>query len=311
MTNSRQTLDGLLLIDKPAGISSAQAVARVKRTFGLSKVGHGGTLDPAATGLLPILIGAGTRLGARFLEGDKQYSGVFRLGIRTSSDDVTGEIVEHDDQVESRLATIGEPELGALAANLLGDSMQIPPQISAIHVDGKRAYARVRAGEDVQLAPRPITIQTLKLWREPDLRLGYRVRCSKGTYVRSLARDIAARLGTLGAVDTLRREMVGEFHVNDAVRLDELRPETLASHLLTLEQLVASMPRIELPDQMCRQLYRGDQSPLVELEPAADQSEGVIYSASGMLCGFAERPTGRNGWQIRFLLPEREAQLRS
>ncbi|MDP4681227.1 MAG: tRNA pseudouridine(55) synthase TruB [Cyanobium sp. MAG_255] len=209
---------GFLVLDKAAGLTSHACVARVRRAYKLKRVGHGGTLDPAVTGVLPIALGPATRL-LPYLEGDKTYRGVVQLGLRTVSDDLEGEVL-------ARLAVpaLEAADLEAALASFRGPIQQVPPQVSAVHVKGQRAYALVRQGEQLELAPRAVTIQRLELlgWDGATARLELLVRCSAGTYIRSLARDLGEALGCGGALAQLRRSEALGFGLEQAVPLEAL-----------------------------------------------------------------------------------------
>ena len=209
---------GFLVLDKAAGLTSHACVARVRRAYKLKRVGHGGTLDPAVTGVLPLALGPATRL-LPYLEGDKTYRGVVQLGLRTVSDDLEGEVL-------ARLAVpaLEAADLEAALASFRGPIQQVPPQVSAVHVKGQRAYALVRQGEQLELAPRAVTIQRLELlgWDGATARLELLVRCSAGTYVRSLARDLGEALGCGGALAQLRRSEALGFGLEQAVPLEAL-----------------------------------------------------------------------------------------
>ena len=209
---------GFLVLDKAAGLTSHACVARVRRAYKLKRVGHGGTLDPAVTGVLPIALGPATRL-LPYLEGDKTYRGVVQLGLRTVSDDLEGEVL-------ARLAVpaLEAADLEAALASFRGPIQQVPPQVSAVHVKGQRAYALVRQGEKVELATRAVTIQRLELlgWDGATARLELLVRCSAGTYIRSLARDLGEALGCGGALAQLRRSEALGFGLEQAVPLEAL-----------------------------------------------------------------------------------------
>jgi len=211
-------LCGFLVLDKPAGITSHACVAAVRRSYGLRRVGHGGTLDPAVTGVLPIAIGAATRL-LPYLCGEKTYRGVVQLGVRSSSDDLEGTLLE-----QLPLPALSEPQLEAALEPFRGTIEQVPPQVSAVHVAGERAYARARRGEAMQLPPRTVTIERLALigWDGASGRLELEVRCSAGTYIRSLARDLGASLGCGGALASLRRTEALGFDLAAAVSLEQL-----------------------------------------------------------------------------------------
>ena len=209
---------GFLVIDKPAGPTSHGCVAAVRRAYGLRKVGHGGTLDPAVTGVLPIAIGPATRL-LPYLRGEKVYQAVVQLGVRTSTDDLEGEVLEHRAPPPLDTAALEEA-----LAGFRGEILQRPPAVSAVHVGGERAYVRARRGESMELEPRPITIHSLQLlgWDPAGARLELEVRCSAGTYIRSLARDLGERLGCGGALARLRRAETLGFDLSTAVALDRL-----------------------------------------------------------------------------------------
>ena len=234
---------GFLVLDKAAGLTSHACVARVRRAYKLKRVGHGGTLDPAVTGVLPIALGPATRL-LPYLEGDKTYRGVVQLGLRTVSDDLEGEVL-------ARLAVpaLEAADLEAALASFRGRIDQVPPQVSAVHVKGQRAYALVRQGEQVELAPRAVTIQRLELlgWNGATARLELLVRCSAGTYIRSLARDLGEALGCGGALAQLRRSEALGFGLEQAVPLEGLDQDPLPPLLNPLAAL-GHLPQRQLLD---------------------------------------------------------------
>lgn len=210
--------DGLLLVDKPSGITSSDVVVAVRRAFRLRKVGHGGTLDPAATGLLLILVGKGTRLSNAVMGGDKTYEGTLRLGESTDTQDAQGARVSGSDPsgiTEERLRVL-------IASDFLGDQFQVPPMVSALKVDGVPLYKRARQGETVAREPRFIRVESFVIdaFGIPDVR--FTVRCSKGTYVRTLCNDIGEKLGCGGHLAALRRTRSGRFDVRDAIPLADL-----------------------------------------------------------------------------------------
>ena len=217
---------GFLVLDKPAGLTSHSCVSRVRRAYGLKRVGHGGTLDPAVTGVLPIALGPATRL-LPYLSGAKAYRGVVQLGVTTSSDDLDGEVLQRIPLPADLQADALEAVLGAFR----GPIQQVPPQVSAVHVDGVRAYQRARRGEAMDLAARPVTIHQLTLLGFDIARgqLELEVHCSAGTYIRALARDLGAALGTGGALASLRRTAALGFDLNDAVSWEALDPQALAA----------------------------------------------------------------------------------
>lgn len=208
---------GFVVIDKPAGLTSHDCVSRLRRSYGLRRVGHGGTLDPAVTGVLPIALGQATRL-LPYLPGEKTYRGVLQLGTITSSDDLDGEILS-----KAAWPLLNGSELNQELDRFRGDIEQRPPQVSAVHVNGERAHSRARRGEQMDLAARPVTIHALNLldWDPSSGQLSIEVHCSAGTYIRALARDLGEALGCGGCLRNLRRTQALGFHDHQAVPLPE------------------------------------------------------------------------------------------
>jgi tRNA pseudouridine55 synthase len=209
--------DGILLVDKPSGPTSHDIVSRIRRHFRLKKVGHGGTLDPQATGLLIILLGRGTRLSAAFMSSDKTYEGILRLGIATSSQDADGTVLREADY---RAVTRDMVEQQMAACR--GDLFQTPPMVSAVKRDGVPLYKLARRGEEVERKPRLIHVYEFRLldFQPPDVQ--FRLRCTKGTYVRTLCHEIGAKLGCGAHLAQLRRLQSGAFDVQAAKTVDEL-----------------------------------------------------------------------------------------
>ena len=217
---------GILLVDKPAGFTSHDAVARTRRLAGTRKVGHAGTLDPMATGLLILGLNSSTRLLTYLVGLDKEYFATIRLGASTTTDDAEGELIAT--AAPEAVAAITTDQLDHQLARLTGPIQQVPSSVSAIKVDGKRAYARVRAGESFELPARAVTVSAFELLEqrsEPGhLDLDVRVECSSGTYIRALARDLGAALGVGGHLVALRRTRIGPFGIADAAPLADLDP---------------------------------------------------------------------------------------
>lgn len=215
------TVSGLVVVDKPGGITSHDVVSRVRRLAGTRKVGHAGTLDPMATGVLVLGVNRATRLLGHLMLTEKGYDATIRLGVSTTTDDAEGEVT-----ASASTAALDEAVVRAAAAEFVGDLEQVPTAVSAIKVDGKRAYQRVRDGEDVELRARPVTVHELVVH---DVRaavetidLDVSLRCSSGTYVRAIARDLGARLGVGGHLTALRRTAVGPYALDVARTLDDL-----------------------------------------------------------------------------------------
>jgi tRNA pseudouridine55 synthase len=250
-----ELLHGWLILDKPLGLGSTQGVSAVKRAlrtagYPKSRVGHGGTLDPLATGVLPIAIGEATKLAGRMLDSDKAYDFTIRFGAQTATLDAEGAVVA-ESEVRPTLA-----EVEAILPRFTGPIDQVPPAFSALKVDGKRAYALARAGEDVVLATRSVTIHSLAILSASPEREAVTLSASvsKGTYIRSLARDIALALGTVGHVTMLRRSKAGPFTLRQAISLDKLdeaaRGAALQELLLPLTAGLDDIPVLAVaPDQ--------------------------------------------------------------
>jgi tRNA pseudouridine55 synthase len=227
-----ETPTGILNLDKPAGISSARAVDRVKRLLPRgTKIGHAGTLDPFATGVLLLLVGRATKACERLMDAPKQYEASVRLGATTATDDP-----ESPPQPWARASgAAAEPmsldQVRSVLPEFVGEILQRPPAFSAMKIDGRRAYDLARKGHDVALEPRPVRIYEIELldYAWPELRL--RIDCGRGTYIRAIARDLGERLDVGGYLTELRRTRVGTFDVKEAVMLEGLTPETLSGHL--------------------------------------------------------------------------------
>jgi len=246
-------------VDKPAGLTSHDVVSRLRRILGTRKIGHAGTLDPMATGVLVCGVGRGTKLLGHLALDSKAYTATIRLGATTSTDDADGEIVDTADPVD-----VTDPAIAAGMAALTGAIEQVPSSVSAIKVAGQRAYARVRAGEQVVLAARPVTVSafTLLARRGPDLDVA--VDCSSGTYVRALARDLGAALGVGGHLTALRRIRVGPFTLGPARTLEQLAAEPDLS--LTLDEAVATaFPRRDVAPELATDLSHGRPIPAAGL----------------------------------------------
>lgn len=214
----RTALGGVLVVDKPADWTSMDVCAKLRGVFGQKRVGHGGTLDPMATGVLPVFLGRGTRAVEYVTDGEKEYIAALRLGVTTDTQDTTGNILE-----ERPVDVTGERLRKALE-QFTGDIQQVPPMYSAIKVQGKKLYELARKGVEVERKPRRVTISELELLGWPDVGEDFRLRvvCSKGTYVRTLCHDIGAVLGCGGCMSELRRTRVGAFPIGEAVTMDEL-----------------------------------------------------------------------------------------
>jgi tRNA pseudouridine55 synthase len=216
----RGMTDGLVVVDKPAGLTSHDVVARLRRILRTRKIGHAGTLDPMATGVLVCGVGRGTKLLGHLALDSKAYTATIRLGATTTTDDAEGDVVAAVDPAD--VSAVTDAAVAAGVAALTGPILQVPSTVSAIKVDGRRAYARVRAGEQVVLPPRPVTVSAFTLLARRGTDLDVAVDCSSGTYVRALARDLGAGLGVGGHLVALRRTRVGPFRLDHARTVPEL-----------------------------------------------------------------------------------------
>lgn len=264
------SIDGVLLLDKPLGMSSTAAGQRVRRLLRIDKVGHVGSLDPLASGMLPLCLGEATKLAGEILEGDKVYRFTISLGAATSTGDREGEVIE-----TQPVPTLDSAQVQRVLAGFLGDSLQTPPMYSAIKQDGQPLYRLARAGKTVERQPRPIRIEQLELLGQPEPHtLECRVTCGKGTYVRVLAEDIARALGTVGHVIALRRESVAPFapaQMVDLATVEERARQGLPLTLVGLSEAVAHLPLIRLDEAGTRRISQGQQVVMPGLPPQIDQ----------------------------------------
>ena len=243
-------MDGIVIVDKPRDWTSQDVTARLRRVFGTRRIGHGGTLDPMATGVLPVFVGRATR-GVEFFEhAEKTYETVLRLGLTTDTEDITGTVL-----TEATVSVTDEQVEGALDA-FRGEIMQVPPMYSALKVNGQKLCDLARKGKTVERQPRHITIYELQLLDRGENTLRLRVRCSKGTYIRTLCKDIGEALGCGGCMESLRRVSAGEYTIAEAVPLQELldtvEPET---YLRGVDTMFRNYPAVNLTanqEKRCR-----------------------------------------------------------
>ncbi len=300
---------GWLIFDKPQGMTSTQAVARVKRLYEAAKAGHAGTLDPLATGVLPIALGEATKTVPFVVEGSKEYRFTVRLGTETDTDDAMGKVVATSDRRPTRA------EIEAKLPDFTGEIDQVPPRYSALKVDGARAYDLAREEEDFELAPRRVSIAKLDLVDHPDTdHCVLEARCGKGTYVRALARDLGRALGSFGHVEALRRTRVGAFGEERAVALATLLSlaesgghEALVSALEPIETALRDIPVLTLSGPDADRLKRGQ--PVLLRGRDAPIIEGTVYAtARGTLVAVGEVSQGELKPRRIFNLPRRSAE---
>ena len=285
MKTQRLKLDGVLLLDKPVGPSSSAVLQAVKRLLSAEKAGHAGTLDPLASGLLPLLFGEATKFAQFGLDSIKEYRARVRLGVATDTGDAEGRIVERH-RVE-----VSDAALAPALARFRGVIRQVPPMFSALKQGGQPLYAMARAGLSVERAARSVTIHELELLERAGDALHLRVRCSKGTYVRQLAVDLGLALDTVAHLEALRRTAVGGFRLENSVTLDDLQAlgeRARLSWLLPADSLLEGLPRLELPEDLADRFQNGQSVAL------AGTGEGPcrVYGKDGALLGVGEAGPG-------------------
>lgn len=234
-------MDGIVIVDKPQGWTSQDVTARLRRVFGTRRIGHGGTLDPMATGVLPVFVGRATRAVEFFEHAEKTYETVLRLGITTDTEDMTGAVLTEEK------VSFTEEQLQETLAAFRGEILQVPPMYSALKVNGQKLCDLARKGKTVERQPRPVTIYELTLVERGENTLRLRVRCSKGTYIRTLCKDIGEKLGCGGCMESLRRVAAGEYTIDEAVPLQTLLDtEEPEKYLRGVDTMFRNYPAVTL-----------------------------------------------------------------
>ncbi|AHE99003.1 tRNA pseudouridine(55) synthase TruB [Thioalkalivibrio paradoxus] len=284
MPIQRRDIDGIILLDKPRGLSSNQALGRVKYLLAARKAGHTGSLDPLATGLLPLCFGQATKVSAWLLDADKRYRAVARLGVETSTGDMEGEI-----QNERPVPVLTAAEIDAACAGFRGEIQQVPPMHSALKHQGQRLYALARKGIEVERPARNVTIHELRAVFEAPDRLRVEVHCSKGTYIRTLIEDLGRVLGCGAAVAELRRTGHGAFDARGMVTLEELEaasaeggPQALERWLLPADSALSGCPEVRLDAASTRFLRQGQPVFVAQIR---DRGPLRLYGSNGEFLG--------------------------
>lgn len=274
-------MDGIIIINKEKNYTSNDVVSIVKKIT-KSKVGHTGTLDPNATGVLPLLIGNATKISKYLINHDKEYEVVLQLGIRTETADVEGKVIE---EKEVTAEMLNKDNIEEKLQQFIGKQEQIPPIYSAIKVNGKKLYEYARRGQEVELKPRQIKIYSIQLVgiNEKEKQISFKVKCSKGTYIRSLCEDISKKLGTVGYMKELNRLQVGEFYIKDAVTISEMKEKIEAGNLeniITIEEIFKNNPQIQLEQEQIEPYING-------VKINTEKTNGVyrIYKPNGTFIG--------------------------
>lgn len=290
-------LSGILLIDKPEGPSSARVVQRVKALLGARKVGHLGTLDPFASGLLALGINQGTKIADLFLTAQKSYAGVIAFGVETDSQDPTGRVLEVRD-----VPPFGEAELRNLSEAFSGSLWQVPPMFSAVKKSGVPLYRLARQGQTVPRLPRQINIERLRLWKLNSAEVGFEVTCSKGTYVRALAGDMGKSLGCGAHLKSLRRLSCGDLTLDQSISLDHiemLKKNNGKIPLLSLNQALAHLHAVYLEDRWLSRLTKGQQEVLVRLgAPKEGENTVRVVDSRDNLVALVHWADGAQRWHL-------------
>ncbi|WP_085832755.1 tRNA pseudouridine(55) synthase TruB [Clostridium merdae] len=284
-------MDGVLIIDKPCGFTSFDVVAVARRLCREKKIGHTGTLDPMATGVLPLLLGKATRAASLLEDSDKVYCAVFRLGVETDTQDNTGEVLRESN------APVSRAQLEEALPQFRGEIMQTPPMYSAVRKDGKHLYELARQGIEVERESRPVTIYRLELleYNEQERQGSLLVECSKGTYIRTLCADLGQAVGSLGIMTALRRTRACGFSLEQALPLEEARSlaeeNQLAGRVLSVESLFLHLPQVSVTAAQSVRFQNGGALALERLRlssPLAPQERVRVYSSTGEFLGLGQ-----------------------
>ncbi|MBD5463143.1 MAG: tRNA pseudouridine(55) synthase TruB [Lachnospiraceae bacterium] len=278
---------GIINVYKEAGYTSHDVVARLRGICGQKKIGHTGTLDPDAVGVLPVCLGNGTRLCDMLTDRRKEYIATLRLGMMTDTQDISGKVLEE------REVLVSPPEVRKVILSFLGDSMQIPPMYSALKVNGKKLYELAREGKEVERAARPITVYGIEVLQEEHPEYVFKVKCSKGTYIRTLCHDIGEQLGCGGVMTKLIRSRVGEFEIEKAHTLDELQrladQGILSEAIVPVEKMFEDYPALVVKESSHKVIQNGNQLKkedfMENTEEIADGKEIRVYSHQNIFFG--------------------------
>ena len=297
-------MTGVLLVDKPEGMTSAGVIRALKPRLGRIKVGHLGTLDPFASGLLPLCLGEATKVARYLLVEHKAYEGTIRLGTATDTLDRTGTPID-----TAPVPALAQATLDAVAAHFTGRQQQVPPMYSALKRDGVPLYELARRGLEVERAPREVTIERLELVLRAADRIDFRVACSKGTYVRVLAADVGRARETRAHLERLRQTRVVAFRVEDATAVDVLLALAPAAALpvLAVREALAGYPAVAAPPDALERLRRGQQAPLARLPaPRAAGETALLLDPAGDVAAIIEAAGARPAWRLVRLLRSRD-----
>lgn len=263
-------MQGILLIDKPKDITSFSAVRKIKRLSGEKRVGHTGTLDPLATGVLPIFVGRATALSSFLLDADKEYIARVRLGISTDSCDITGNVIK------SCEVNVTEQKLLDVVNSFKGEILQVPPMFSALKKDGVRLYDLARQGKEVEIEPRKVTIFDIALSDFDGTEFNIKVKCSKGTYIRSLCRDIGEKLSCGATMTELRRIATSGFDIDNCVLLEKLNEDNIKDYLASEEIAVEFLREIQITEKQALRFSNGGQLSFERLKDTFEEADELL-----------------------------------
>lgn len=308
MVFNTESLDGALLIDKPKELTSAEVVRQLKKTHNIKKIGHAGTLDPMATGLLVVLLGKATKLQDVLLTKDKTYSGEIALGFETDSDDVTGEVTKGEREAGDVFSEESFEKIqNSLIKKFSGTFSQVPPKVSAVKIKGKPAYKLKREGKSFEIAAKEVTVNNLDLKYIDPNTLSYEVNSKSGFYVRALARDLGREIESLACLKSIRRETCSGYDLDDASSLEELLDADISLPIIKIDSLLDCLPKVELSFDECQKLKTGLQGSLSELELESNENLAAVYNETGEACALIERKEraavssiqGNANWKLR------------
>lgn len=286
-------MDGVIVIRKEKGFTSHDVVAKLRGILHMKKIGHTGTLDPDAEGVLPVALGKATRLVDMITDKEKTYEAVMRLGVVTDTQDMSGTVLSQTTEL-----SVTEEELCTVVSSFVGDYMQVPPMYSALKVNGKKLYELAREGKTVERKPRPVHFYEIEILDISFPLVRFRVTCSKGTYIRTLCHDIGEKLGCGAAMESLLRTKVGRFTLDDAITLaqteEAVQKGTIESKILGIEEILAEYPRVCCTKEGDRLLAKGN--PLVQALVDAQEKNGWIRmcSSEGSFAGVYQWDEKRN-----------------
>lgn len=289
---------GIVTIDKPTGLTSRQIVDKVAKIVRPAKTGHAGTLDPLATGVLVVAIGSATRLISYIQEGRKRYIGEFRLGVRSNTDDIDGQVSEG-----GAWSHITEPMLVDAAAGFVGTISQVPPQFSAVHVGGQRAYKLARRGETVEIDARPVEVHSISVTRFNPPEFELEIECGSGTYVRSIGRDLGEHFGCGAIMTSLRRLAVGPFQIGDSVPFEELDESRLRVAIQPALMAVSHFPQRVVTDAESCELRQGRAISAGEMPTTNPGLEIAIVDVDQQLVGLGRLDASSRRLQPHLILP--------